>query len=144
MSNLNLLIPNPDGSGRYCVFDPVAGKYVRGGINVSRLQAAKLIRDVRPQTWEELARAAGWLPPEEFVRRWQEQARSLGWVPPEELQAKLEEQAALTEAALAVHGPTDAEFAAEYLSSPSDPQPIQEPVTRNEPTHPNSIGPDEL
>lgn len=83
MSKLNLIVPNPDGSGRYCVYDPVAGRYVRGGINISRLQAERLVRDARPQQWEDLARAAGWLPPGEVARR-------------------LEEQAALTEQALRV------------------------------------------
>lgn len=82
MPKLNLIIPNPDGSGRYSVYDPTAGRYVRGGINVSRMEAEQLVRDVRPQHWSDLARAAGWLPPDEVAKR-------------------LEQQADLTEAALA-------------------------------------------
>lgn len=63
--SLLLVIPNPDRSGRYCVYDPATDSYLEGGVNIP-LQRAKDLADSRqPGDWQDTARSHGWLPPKE-------------------------------------------------------------------------------
>ncbi len=59
-----IMVPNPDGSGRWCVWDPVARAYVPGGINVSEKVARQLIT-LEASDWRDLATKNGWTPPGE-------------------------------------------------------------------------------
>jgi hypothetical protein len=59
-------VPNPDGSGRFCVYDPIAGKYVPGLINVTEVVAREAVKHRKPTDWTDVAYAAGWRSPEDI------------------------------------------------------------------------------
>lgn len=64
MANASLLmVPNPDGSGRWCVYDPITRAYLPGGVNVSEKVARDLVGFHQVGDWQPLAIKAGWIPP---------------------------------------------------------------------------------
>lgn len=57
-----IIVPVHNNPARCSVYDPVADKYVKGAINVTRQNAEMQGAGLHPSNWQDVAKKHGWGP----------------------------------------------------------------------------------